>query len=66
VTKIETLESQVAKLSPEELKAFRRWFAEFDADLWDSEIENDARVGKLDRMADQALAAHKRGEGRDI
>jgi len=66
MTRIETLEKQVEQLSSEELRAFRRWFAEFDAELWDEELERDVVAGKLDRLADAAVAAHKRGEGRDI
>ena len=66
MTKVETLEKEIERLSPQELRAFRRWFAEFDAELWDQELERDVATGKLDRLADAALAAHKRGEGRDI
>ena len=66
MTKIESLEKEVEQLSPQELRAFRRWFAEFDAELWDQEIERDVAAGKLDRLADEAIAEHKRGEGRDI
>lgn len=66
MTKIETLEMQIEQLSPQELRAFRRWFAEFDAELWDQELERDVVGGKLDRLADAAVEAHKRGEGRDI
>jgi hypothetical protein len=32
---IQEIESAVAKLSREELAAFRDWFREFDADAWD-------------------------------
>ena len=66
MTKIETLEREIEQLSPQELRAFRRWFAEFDAELWDQELERDVAAGKLDPLADAAVAAHKRGEGRDI
>ena len=66
MTKIESLEKEIEQRSPQELRAFRRWFAEFDAELWDQEIERDVAAGKLDRLADAAVAAHKRGEGRDI
>ena len=66
MTKVESLEKEVEQLSPQELRAFRRWFAEFDAELWDQEIERDVAAGKLDRLADAAIAEHKRGEGRDI
>ncbi len=66
MTRIESLEKEVEQLSPQELRAFRRWFAEFDAKLWDEEIERDVAAGKLDRLADAVVAEHKRGEGRDI
>jgi len=66
MTKIESLEKEIEKLSPQELRAFRLWFAEFDSELWDQELERDVAAGKLDRLADAAVAAHKRGEGRDI
>jgi hypothetical protein len=66
MTKIEALEKEIERLSPKELRAFRRWFAAFDAELWDQELERDVAGGKLDRLADAAVAAHKRGEGRDI
>jgi hypothetical protein len=66
MTKMETLEREIERLSPRELRAFRRWFAEVDAELWDRELERDVAAGKLDRLADTAVAVHKRGEGRDI
>jgi hypothetical protein len=62
MSKIESLESEVAKLTPQELAAFREWFAKYDADAWDRQIESDVKVGKLDRLAAEALAAHGRGE----
>ena len=33
---VESLEHEVAKLPPSDLAKFRRWFAEFDADVWDA------------------------------
>ena len=33
MAKIETLEKEIVGLSPQEPQAFRRWFAEFDAEL---------------------------------
>ena len=66
MTKIESLEKEIEGLSPQEFKAFRSWFAEFDAELWDQELERDVASGKLDRLADEALAAHKRGDGRNL
>jgi hypothetical protein len=55
MSKLEALEKNVSSLSAEELAEFRRWFAEFDAAAWDRQIERDAKVGKLDALADEAL-----------
>ena len=62
MTKIQELKRQVAGLTPDELAAFRRWFAEFDAELWDQQIEADVRAGKLDTMAQKALRDHAEGK----
>ncbi len=58
---IENIERDVEKLTRDELAAFRRWFAEYDSDAWDHQIEEDARSGKLDKLAKQAIEAHKAG-----
>ena len=49
------IERAVVGLSPEELAEFRAWFLEFDAARWDREIEQDAAVGRLDALAEEAL-----------
>ena len=59
--KIEALERQVQDLSEEELAAFRRWFAEFDAEVWDRQFEADVKAGKLDALAEKALQDHAAG-----
>jgi hypothetical protein len=66
VTKIEELEKKVEELSRKELSLFREWFAAFDAEIWDRQLESDVAEGKLDDLADEAIAAHKRGDSRDI
>ncbi|MBI4714601.1 MAG: hypothetical protein HY760_01415 [Nitrospirae bacterium] len=66
MTKVESLEEEVQKLSRRELDAFRKWFLQFDAEQWDRQIERDVRSGKLDQLAEKALSAHKRGESREI
>jgi hypothetical protein len=60
--KIERLEQEIRALSDEELAQLRRWFIEYDAQAWDREIEADAKAGKLDRLAEEALRDY--GEGR--
>jgi len=63
---IEDLEKAVAKLPPDELAKFRDWFEAFDAARFDDKIERDAKSGRLDRLADQALADHVQGRTREL
>jgi len=64
--KVETLEKEIKDLSRDELASFRNWFVKFDAAEWDRQIANDIDAGKLDKLAAKALAAHKRGESRQL
>lgn len=66
MTTAESIEQAVAQLPPAELAKFRRWFAEFDADAWDAQIEADATAGKLDALAEEALAEYRSGQAREL
>ena len=59
MTKIEKLEREIRILTAKKLATFREWFAAFDAAAWDRQIEKDAKAGKLDALADAALADHR-------
>ena len=63
---LEELESRIRRLSPEDLAKFRAWFAEFDAALWDRQIELDAKRNKLDRLAKEALAEYEAGKAKKL
>jgi hypothetical protein len=65
VSKVEQIEDTVRRLSPEELAEFRRWFAEFDAVLWDRQIEEDVAAGRLDTLSDEALSDLREGRCTD-
>ncbi len=58
MSKVETIEQQIEKLSPDELVAFRRWYTAFDAESWGRQFEADVKAGRLDTLADQALRDH--------
>ena len=63
---LQEIERAVSKLSPEDLDAFRVWFAKFDAEVWDREFEADVATGKLDALADKALRDLKEGRCTDL
>jgi hypothetical protein len=60
MTTVEEIEQAVTELSPDQLARFRAWFEEFEAAGFDEKIERDAKAGRLDRLADQALAGRTR------
>ena len=62
MSKVEQIENVVKELTPDELKVFRNWFADFDAELWDRQLESDVKNGTLRDLADRALQDH--GSGR--
>jgi hypothetical protein len=66
MTKLEQIQSSIEKLSPEEIALLREWLAELDARLFDEKIERDAKSGKLDKLAGQALSDHARGLSRKL
>ncbi|HXQ40140.1 MAG TPA: hypothetical protein VN821_02665 [Candidatus Udaeobacter sp.] len=63
---VEDIEKAVAELPPEQLRKFRAWFAEFEAARFDQAIERDAKAGRLDRLAEQALADYRAGRAREL
>jgi hypothetical protein len=66
MTRIQKLEQEIRKLAPGELATFREWFQNYDSNQWDSQIEEDALTGKLERFAQKALADHKAGKTSEI
>jgi hypothetical protein len=59
---IEEIEKAVSQLPPDELARFRAWFEEFEAARFDRKIEQDAASGRLDRLAEQALADYRQAK----
>ena len=62
MSSVKDIESAVARLSPQDLSAFRSWFADFDAEAWDRQFAADVAAGRLDALGDEAL--RDMGEGR--
>jgi uncharacterized protein YcbX len=63
---VQGIENAVSQLSPEELARFREWFDEFDAKVWDEQFEADVESGKLDKLADRAIADFGAGKYREL
>jgi hypothetical protein len=53
---VKSIEKAIEALPPSDLAEFRRWFAEFDAAVWDDQLEQDASASGLEKLAVEALA----------
>ena len=60
------IERAISQLSPQELAAFRTWFAEFDSAAWDQQLEADVAGGRLDALAQKALQHLREGRCTDL
>jgi hypothetical protein len=65
MSKVEQIESEIAKLSPAEVRQISRWLQEFLGEQWDKQIESDSEAGRLDFLFDEADAERQSNTLRD-
>jgi hypothetical protein len=66
MTTIEDIERAIERLPGADLAKLRDWFDAFEAERFDRRIEADAAAGKLDALAQAALAEHRGGSTREL
>ena len=66
MTSVREIEQAVQQLAGADLAAFRQWFAEFDAGVWDRQLEQDAAAGRLDDLAHEARGDVDQGRCTDL
>ena len=60
------IQSAVEELAPEELGKLQEWLAEYRAELWDRQIEEDFSAGRLDTILAQVDEDIRRGRTRPL
>lgn len=65
MTKIDDIEKAISALSAKEIARLREFIDGLDGRLFDERIERHAKAGKLDWLADEAMAHHKAGRSRN-
>ena len=63
---VHEIEAAISKLSRPDLLALRDWFSQFDSAAWDKQFEEDVAAGRLDGLAEEALADRRDGLCREI
>jgi SOS-response transcriptional repressor LexA len=63
---VDEIEKAITKLSSKERARLLKLLEEMDAAEWDRKFEEDVKAGKLDKLADEAIAEHKKGLTREL
>jgi hypothetical protein len=66
MSEVEELEARVRRPPPERLAEFRQWFYKFENDLWDRQIEADAKAGKFAKLVHKARTEFAQGKVRQL
>ena len=66
MTRLEQIEQSIAALPDQELKKLAVWFDELRWQRWDRQIEEDSKAGRLESLADEALADFRAGRTRPL
>jgi hypothetical protein len=66
MSNVHEIEQAIRALGPEDLASLRDWFAAFDAEAWDRQLEQDVAAGRLDRFAKEALQDFQEGRSTDL
>ncbi|MBV9959548.1 MAG: hypothetical protein JO360_14075 [Acidobacteria bacterium] len=59
---IKEIESAIAQLPPSELAELARWFEEFQASVWDEQLAQDVKAGRLDALLKEAEQDFAQGQ----
>ena len=66
MSRVESIQSAILSLSPEEYAQLRQWFVERDWEQWDQQIAEDTESGKLDFLAEEAMTEKAQSQLRDL
>jgi hypothetical protein len=66
MSNLQEIETAISQLTSDELAHFRVWFAEFDAEAWDRQFEEDVAAGRLNALAERALQHLREGRCTDL
>ena len=56
MSNLQQIESAILSLPSSEFEQLRQWFLDLDYERWNIQIEQDIEDGKLDALAQEAIA----------
>ncbi len=64
--RVQNAERLIEQFSAEELSNFASWFANFQDNRWEKQIERDSKAGKLDTLIDKAHRDFDAGHAKEL
>ncbi|MGP1387899.1 MAG: hypothetical protein ACTS2F_30460 [Thainema sp.] len=66
MSNLEQIEAAILSLPSSEFEQLRHWFFDLDYERWDEQLEQDIADGKLDALAQEAIAEFKAGHCQEL
>jgi hypothetical protein len=66
MSNLEQIEAAILSLPSNEFERLRLWFLDLDYGRWDEQLEQDIAEGKLETLAQEAIAEFQAGHCREI
>lgn len=66
MSNLEQIEAEILSLPSNEFEKLRLWFFNLDYERWDEQLERDIADGKLEALAQEAIAEFEAGDCREI
>lgn len=63
---VQEIEQAITQLSPAELAELSAWLADYQAKVWDDQIERDLETGRLDALLNEVDAEYEAGQAKPL
>lgn len=63
---VQEIEKAITQLTPEELAELSAWFADYQAKVWDEQIERDLDAGRLDALLKEVDAEYEADQAKPL
>ena len=63
---IKEIEEAITRLPAKDVAELMAWLAEYHAQLWDQQIEEDLEAGRLDALLAEVDEEHEKGLGQPL
>ena len=63
---VQEIETAIQKLKPQEIHKVADWLQELREELWDKQIDADAKAGRLDKLMEEALEDYRAGRTKPL